>query len=71
MAKYKLVPGIPKWIQEDPTKSKKKLIKGNAYRFLENIVLTKGPLKSTMELLPEYITFLGDSDADFKNIKQS
>ena len=65
------MPGIPKWIQEDPSKSKKKLIKAKSYDYLENLVLTKGSLGSTKDLLPEFIDFLGNTDDDFKNVRSS
>lgn len=68
MVKIKLVPGVPKWLQEEPTKTKKKLIKEQVYGYLENIVLTKGPLGKTKELIPDFISLLGKLDKDFKVI---
>ena len=69
MVKIKLVHGVPKWIQEEPSKTKKKLIKEQVYSYLENLVLTKGPLGKTKELIPDYISLLGKLDKDFKEIQ--
>ena len=69
MVKIKLVPGVPKFIQEDPNKNRKKLIKEQVYGYLENRVLTKGPLGKTKELIPDFISLLGKHDKGFKEIK--
>ena len=70
MVKIKLVHGVPKWIQEEPSKAKKKLIKEQVYSYLENLVLTKGPLGKTKELIPDFISLLGKLDKEFKIIQQ-
>ena len=68
MVKVRMVPGVPKWIQEEPSKGKKKLIKEKVYGYLENLVLTKGPLGKTKELIPGFIPLLGQHDSDFKEM---
>ena len=36
---------------------------------MENLVLTKGPLDKTKELIPDFVTLLGQHDPDFKEVK--
>ena len=70
MVKIKLVKGIPKWLQEEPNRHKRELIKENAYAYLEQIVLSIGPLGKTKEYVEEYIVALGKLDKDFNTIKK-
>ena len=69
MVKTKFTPGVPKWLHEKPTDSKRKLIKDKAYAYLSALALEGQSLQSSTERIPGYIQYLTDFDSDFGKIK--
>lgn len=58
MVKTKLVPGVPKYLQESPSEALKKTIKSNSYRFVSDRALKGESFHSSTELIPDYLQVL-------------
>ena len=62
MPKDKSLPKNLKFLSKKPSTAIYNLSKKEAYPYLEKLVLTKGPLGKTKDLLPGYVTHLSSSD---------
>ena len=69
MVKSKTQIGIPKWIQENPSDTYKKLFRSKAYPYLEELALKGDKLESSTAQIPGFIAHLSQTDQEFGKIK--
>ena len=67
----KKLPGVPKWLYEKPTGTKKKIMNDQAYKYLLHFALQGTVLQSSTEWIPGFIVHLTAIDPDFGKIKKS
>ena len=68
MPKGKTLPSTLKFLTKKPSNTIYNLSKKEAYPYIQNLVLTIGPLGKTKDLLPGYVSHLNKSDETFDKI---
>ena len=68
MPKTKYAVGVPKWLQDQPDSSRKKIIKSSSYKYIEKKALQGAMPKSATDSIPDFLTHLAEEDTDFLNM---
>ena len=70
MVKTKYVIGVPRWIQDSPSKERIKHIKDNSYAFIEALALKGKMPKSATQTIQSFLEVLVDGDTNYKNFNK-